>query len=103
MKKVTKRENTDHILDSTHKLAILITSNKAHLYIANFFMSIYSMELKIELDNALTVKCISAVVCTLGFTKVSIVLENAQLAIANDLVLLTIIFLFFGQRPTPEK
>jgi hypothetical protein len=76
-RKVTNRENTDHILDSTHKLAILITLNKALLCIANFFTSIYSIELKFELDTALTVKCISAVGCALGFTKVSIVLENA--------------------------
>jgi hypothetical protein len=95
MRKVTKRENTDHILDSTHKLAILITSNKALLYTANFFTSIYLMELKFELDTALTVKCISAVPCTLGFTKVSIVLENSQLTIANALVLLAIIFVLF--------
>jgi hypothetical protein len=30
-------------------------------------------------------------------------LENAQLAIANALVLLAIIFLLFGQHPTPSK
>jgi hypothetical protein len=30
-------------------------------------------------------------------------LENAQLAIANALVLLAIIFLLFGQHPTPTK
>jgi hypothetical protein len=30
-------------------------------------------------------------------------LKNAQLAIANALVLLTIIFLLFGQLPTPTK
>jgi hypothetical protein len=61
------------------------------------------MELKFELDTALTVKCISAVACTLGFTKVSITLENAQLAIGNALVLLAIIFMLFGQCPTPKK
>jgi hypothetical protein len=61
------------------------------------------MELKFELDTALIVNCISAVVCALGFTKVSIALENAQLAIANALVLLAIIFVLFGQRPTPKK
>jgi hypothetical protein len=54
------------------------------------------MKLMFELDTALTVKCISAVVCALGFTKVSIVLENARLAIANALVLLAIIFVLFG-------
>jgi hypothetical protein len=32
--KVTKRNNTDQNLDSPKKLAILITSNKALLYIA---------------------------------------------------------------------
>ncbi len=32
-KKGTERGNTDHILDSTHKLAILITPNKALLYL----------------------------------------------------------------------
>jgi hypothetical protein len=30
-------------------------------------------------------------------------LENAQLAIAKALVLLTIIFMLFGQRPAPKK
>jgi hypothetical protein len=30
-------------------------------------------------------------------------LENAQLAIANALILLAIIFMLFGQRPTPKK
>ncbi len=35
------------------------------------------MELKFELDTALTVKCISAVAPAIGFTKVSIALENA--------------------------
>jgi hypothetical protein len=59
-------------------------------------MSIYPMELKFELNSTLTVKCISSVACTLGFTKVSITLENAQLAIANALVLLAIIFVLFG-------
>jgi hypothetical protein len=53
------------------------------------------MELKFELDNALLVKCISAVACALGFTKVSIALKTAQLAIANALVLLAIIFVLF--------
>ncbi len=100
---MTERNNTDNILDRTHKLAILITSNKDLLYIAIFFKSIYTMELKFELDTALTVTCISAVVCALGFTKVSITLENNQLAIANDLVLLAIIFVLFGQHPTPKK
>jgi len=38
-----------------------------------------------------------------GLTEVSIMLENAQLAIANALVLLTIIFLLLGQHPTPTK
>jgi hypothetical protein len=61
------------------------------------------MELKFELNTALTVKCISAVACARGFTKVSIVLKYAQLAIANDLVLLAIIFVIFGQRPAPKK
>jgi len=54
------------------------------------------MELKFELDTALTVKCISAVASAIGFIKVSIALENAQLAIANALVLLAIIFVLFG-------
>jgi hypothetical protein len=61
------------------------------------------MELKFELDTALTVKCISAVMCALGITKVSITLKNAQLAIANALVLLALIFVLFGQRPAPKK
>ncbi len=61
------------------------------------------MELKFELYTALTVKCISAVVCAIGFMKVSIALENAQLAIANALVLLAIIFVLFGQHPAPKK
>jgi hypothetical protein len=49
------------------------------------------------------VKCISAVACALGFTKVSIALENTQLAIANASVLLAIIFMLFGQRSAPKK
>jgi hypothetical protein len=61
------------------------------------------MELKFELSTALTVTCISAVACTYGFTKVSIMLENSQLAIANALVLLAIIFVLIGQCPTPKK
>jgi hypothetical protein len=61
------------------------------------------MELKFELDTALTVKCISAVACALGFTKVFIMLENTQLAIANALVLLAIIFVLCGQIPAPKK
>jgi hypothetical protein len=61
------------------------------------------MVLKFELDTTSTMKCISAVACTLGFTKVSIVLENAQLAIGNALVILAIIFVLFGQCPTPKK
>ncbi len=48
------------------------------------------MELKFELNTALTVKCISAVACALGLTKVFIALKNAQLAIANALVLLCV-------------
>jgi uncharacterized membrane protein len=42
-------------------------------------------------------------VSAIGFTKVSIALENAQLAIANALVLLAIIFVLFGQRYAPKK
>ena len=61
------------------------------------------MELKFELNTPLTVKCISAVACALGFTKVSIMLENAQLAIANTLFLLVIIFMLYGQHPAPKK
>jgi hypothetical protein len=61
------------------------------------------MELKFELDTALTVKCISAVASAIGFTKVSIALENAQLAIANALALLAVIFVLFGQRYAPKK
>jgi hypothetical protein len=61
------------------------------------------MELKFEVDTALIVKCISAVACALGFMKVSIALENAQLAIANTLVLLAIIFVHFGQCAAPKK
>jgi hypothetical protein len=61
------------------------------------------MELKFELDTALTVKCISAVLQALGFKKVSIALKNAQLDIANALGLLTIIILLFGQCPAPKK
>ena len=61
------------------------------------------MDLKFEVNTALTVKCISAVMCALGFTKVSTVLENAQLAIANALILLAIIFVLFGQCPIPKK
>ena len=61
------------------------------------------MELKVEIDTALTVKCISAVASAIGFTKFSIVLENAQLAIANAFVLLAIIFVLFGQRYAPKE
>jgi hypothetical protein len=62
------------------------------------------MELKFELNTALTVKCISAVASAIGFTKVSFALENAQLAIPNALVLLAIIFVFFQPRIcTQEK
>jgi hypothetical protein len=61
------------------------------------------MELKFELDTALTVKYISAVACALGFTEVSIALKNAQLAIANALVLFAIIFMLFGQHLAPKK
>jgi hypothetical protein len=61
------------------------------------------MELKFKLNTALTVKCISAVACALGFTKVSIMLKNAHLAIANALVLVAVIFVLFGQCPTPKK
>ncbi len=59
------------------------------------------MELKFELNTALTVKCISAVACGLSFRKVSITFEKAQLAIANALVLLTIIFMHFRQHLAP--
>jgi hypothetical protein len=61
------------------------------------------MELKFELDIVLTVKCISPVACALGFMKVSIAIENAQLVIVNVLVLLAIIFVFFGQHPAPKN
>jgi hypothetical protein len=61
------------------------------------------MELKFELNTALTVKCIYAVACALQFTKVSILLKNAQLAIANAFVLPAIIFVLFGQPPAPKK
>ncbi len=61
------------------------------------------MELKFELDTALTMKCISAVMCALEFKKVSIALENTQLAIANTLFLLAIIFVLFGQHPAPKE
>jgi hypothetical protein len=61
------------------------------------------MELKFELNTALKVKCISAVLCAFGYTKVSIALKKTQLAIANALVLLTIIFVLFGQHPAPKK
>ncbi len=61
------------------------------------------MELKFEIDTALTVKCISTVACALGFRKVSITLKNVQLSIANALVLPVIIFMLFGQRLAPKK
>ncbi len=61
------------------------------------------MELKFELDTALTVRCISAVASAIWITKVSIAQQNAQLAIANALVLLAIIFVLFGQRNAPKK
>jgi hypothetical protein len=61
------------------------------------------MELKFELNTVITVKCISAVACALGFKKVSITLENSQLTIANALVLLAIISMLFGQCSAPEK
>jgi hypothetical protein len=56
------------------------------------------MELRFELNTALTVKS-----CALEFVEDSIVLENSQLAIANTLVLLIIISVLFGQLPTPKK
>jgi hypothetical protein len=59
------------------------------------------MELKVDLNTALTVKCISTVACTLGFTKVSIALANPSLLLA--LVFLAIILMLFGQCPTPKK
>jgi hypothetical protein len=49
------------------------------------------------------VKCISAVASAIGITKVSIALQNAQLAIANASVLLAIIVMLFGQRYAPKK
>jgi hypothetical protein len=55
------------------------------------------MELMVKFNTALTVKCISAVTSAVGFTKVSIALENTQLAITNALVLLAIIFVLFSQ------
>jgi hypothetical protein len=61
------------------------------------------MKLKFDHNTALTVKCISAVACALGFTKVSIALKNAQLAIANSLVLLAIISMLFGQCLAPKS
>jgi hypothetical protein len=61
------------------------------------------MELKFELDTALTVKCISAVACAFRFMKFSIALENTQLAIANALVLLTIIFVLLFVQPLAPK
>ncbi len=77
--------------------------NEALLYVANFFTSIYSMELKFELDPALTMKCISTVAQALDFMKVFIALKNSQLAIANALALLAIIFMLLGQRPVLKK
>ncbi len=56
-----------------------------------------------ELNTALTVTCISAVASAIGSTKVSIALENAQLAIGNTLVLPAIICVLFGQEYTPKK
>jgi hypothetical protein len=61
------------------------------------------MGLKFELNTALTVKCISAVASAVRFTKVSIALGNTQLAIANALVLFTIIFVLFRQQYAPKK
>jgi hypothetical protein len=61
------------------------------------------MELKFELDTALTVKYITHVRSAILFTNVSIALENAQLAIANTLVLLTIIFELVSQHYAPKK
>ena len=61
------------------------------------------MELKFELDTALTVKCISVVASAIRITKVSIALQNAQLAIPNALVLLAIVFVLFGQWYAPKK
>jgi hypothetical protein len=61
------------------------------------------VELKFELNTALTVKCISAVASAVGFTKVSIALGNTQLAITNTLVQLAIIFVLSGQQYATKK
>jgi hypothetical protein len=61
------------------------------------------MVLKFELDTALTVKCISAAACALGFTKFSILLKNAQLAIVNALVLLAITLCSLDNNPHQQS
>ena len=61
------------------------------------------MEWKFELDNALTVQCITAISAITGLTFVSTTLKSEKLALANEIVLLAIIFVLFGQRPAPKK
>ena len=61
------------------------------------------MERKFELDTALTAKCIPAVSAIAGLTFMSTMLKSEQLALANAIVLLAIIFVLFGQRPAPKK
>ncbi len=54
------------------------------------------MELKFKLDTRLTVLCVIAVACAYGFATVSIALNSVSLAFANAIVLLAILFIFFG-------
>ena len=95
--KVTKRTNTDQNLDRLINWQYLLPPIKLFYILTTFLQLHQSMELQFELNTALSVKCTSTVVSALGFTKVSIALGNAQLAIANALVLLTIIFMLFSQ------
>ncbi len=88
---MTKRNNTDQILDRLINWQYFLPPIKFFYILPKSLQLQQLMGLKFELNPALTVKCISAVASAIGFTKVFIALENSQLAIANALVLLAII------------
>ncbi len=95
--KVTKRNNTDQNLDRLINWQYLLPALKLFYILPKLLQLNQLMELEFELDTVLTVKCISPVTSAIGFMKVSITLKNAQLAIANALVLLAIFFVLFSQ------
>jgi hypothetical protein len=78
---VTKRNNTDQNLDKLINWQYLLPPIKLLLfYILSKLLQLHqSMELKFELETALTVKCISIVASAVGFTKVTIALETPSL------------------------